>query len=138
MQEDLVFETEQIRVNTLDDVTTNNNYGSSVIPNTSNKFKTYKTKLNNNSNLYKVRFISINNQYANSELNLTENYLLAVAVTHRHEQIDQTQRGKTAKLLRFFQEKHGLAFARGLYRRGNARKHGEQKIKYNFRFSSHR
>ena len=68
VNKDLVFETEQIRVNTLDDVTINNNYGSSVIPNTSNKFKTYKTKLNNNSNLYKVRFISINNQYANSEL----------------------------------------------------------------------
>lgn len=64
----LVFEAEKLRVNTLDDVSKNNNYSSAVIVNISEKFKTYKTRLNNNSNLYNVRFISINNQCANSEL----------------------------------------------------------------------
>lgn len=65
---DLVFKAEQERVNTLDDTTANNNYKSQIVLNTSNSFKTYKTKLSNDSEFYKVRFISINEQYPNSEL----------------------------------------------------------------------
>ena len=65
---DLVFETEKNRVNTLDDTTKNNNYSSTIIFNTSNTFKTYKSKFGNQGDLYSVRFISINNELPNSEL----------------------------------------------------------------------
>lgn len=65
---DLVFETEIVRVNTLDDTSKNNNYKSSIVLNTSEVFKIYKTTLESNKELYKIRFISINNQYPNSEL----------------------------------------------------------------------
>lgn len=66
--EDLVFKAEQERVNTLDDTTSNNNYSSKIVLNTSNSFKIYKSKLSNDSEFYKIRFISINEQYPNSEL----------------------------------------------------------------------
>ena len=71
---DLVFEAEKERVNTLDDTTGNNNYSSKIVLNTSNSFKTYKSKLSNDSEYYKIRFISINEQYPNSELREVINY----------------------------------------------------------------
>lgn len=65
---DLVFEAEKTRVNTLDNTSSQNNYISSVIPNISSKFKIYKSALNSDKTLYNVRFISINNEFPNSEL----------------------------------------------------------------------
>lgn len=65
---DSVFEAEQNRINTLDDNSKNNNNTSTIIPNISNKFKIYKTSGNNVKGLYSVRFISINNEFPNSEL----------------------------------------------------------------------
>lgn len=67
--EDLVFVTEKSRVNKLDDTTSNKNYSSSIIVNTSNKFKTHTSQVKTgNSTYYKTRFISINNENPNSEL----------------------------------------------------------------------
>lgn len=66
--EDLVFVTENNRINKLEDVTPNNNYSTSIIVNTSNKFKTHISQTKKGSEMYKVRFISINNEYPNSEL----------------------------------------------------------------------
>lgn len=66
---DLVFETEKNRVNTLDDSSKNNNYSQSgVVSNTSALFKTNRTSVDDNDTSYKIRFISIDNQYPNSEL----------------------------------------------------------------------
>lgn len=66
---DSIFEAEQSRVNTLDDVSKNNNYSSEpAILNTSEKFKTYKKQIDNSIQSYNVRFISIEGEYPNSEL----------------------------------------------------------------------
>ncbi len=73
---DLVFEAELTRVTTLDDTTSNNNYSSDAILNTSNEFKTCTNIVNNtkeNTPYYKVRFISINNKEPCSELRETIN-----------------------------------------------------------------
>ena len=66
--EDLVFETEKSRVNTLEDTTNNGNYPSTVILNTSKKFKVAKQLLQGSDNMYQIRFISINNELPNTEL----------------------------------------------------------------------
>lgn len=66
--EDLVFETEKSRVNTLEDTTNNGNYPSTVILNTSKKFKLAKQLLQGSDNMYQIRFISINNELPNTEL----------------------------------------------------------------------
>lgn len=66
---DLVFEEEKNRVNRLDDATSDNNYMSpGVILNTSPKFKIYKSAANSNERIFNIRFISIENEYPNSEL----------------------------------------------------------------------
>lgn len=65
---DLVFETEKSRVNTLEDTTNNGNYSSTVILNTSKKFKVAKQLLQGSDNMYQIRFISINNEFPNTEL----------------------------------------------------------------------
>lgn len=65
---DLVFETEKARVNTLEDTTNNGNYHSTVILNTSKKFKVAKQLLQGSDNMYQIRFISINNELPNTEL----------------------------------------------------------------------
>lgn len=62
---DLTFKNEIKRLETQYDTTENNNKSSSIITNTSSKFKTVKTKKNDG---YEIKFISINKQYPNSEL----------------------------------------------------------------------
>ena len=63
--EDLVLLTEEKRINTQYDASENNNYASSVILNTSNKFKIGK---NRNGEVFEIKIIAINNAYPNSEL----------------------------------------------------------------------
>ena len=67
--EDLVFEEEKDRVDSLDDSTKGNNYAKpGVISNTSSEFKTYVQTKNKEKKIYSVRFISIDDKYPNSEL----------------------------------------------------------------------
>lgn len=66
--EDLVFATEKNRVNTLDDTTSNYNYITDIVANISAKYKTHTSSTESNEELFKVRFISINNEFPNSEL----------------------------------------------------------------------
>ncbi|MCR5147260.1 MAG: hypothetical protein K6B70_08010 [Clostridia bacterium] len=65
---DLVFETEKTRINTLEDTTNNGNYPNSIVLNTSKKFKTMKELLPGSTNMYQIRFVSINKELPNTEL----------------------------------------------------------------------
>lgn len=67
--EDLVFEEEKNRINTLDNTTSAYNFEKpGVVLNKSNAFKVYTKSVNNNELFHDIRFISINNQFPNSEL----------------------------------------------------------------------
>ena len=65
---DLVFETEKTRINTLEDTTNNGNYPNSIVLNTSKKIKTMKELLPGSTNMYQIRFVSINKELPNTEL----------------------------------------------------------------------
>lgn len=65
---DLVFETEKARINTLEDTTADGNYPNSIVLNTSKKFKTMKELLPGSTNMYQIRFVSINKEFPNTEL----------------------------------------------------------------------
>lgn len=66
--EDLVFKQEQERINTLDNTTSKNNYATLVVRNTSKLYKVASNAFEGNKNLHNIRFISIDNQYPNTEL----------------------------------------------------------------------
>lgn len=65
---DLVFEAEKARVNTIEDTTSNGNYPTTVVLNTSRKFKTIKQTLPGTNDLYQIRFVSIGKELPNTEL----------------------------------------------------------------------
>ncbi len=66
---DLVFEEEKNRINTLDDTTSAYNFVKpGIVLNKSNEFKVYQKSTNSSNAMHKIRFISINNQFPNSEL----------------------------------------------------------------------
>ncbi len=65
--ENLVFENEKNRINSLDDYTAKYNYTTKSTLNTSNEFKIYST-LGQDKEHYEIKFISIGNKFPSSEL----------------------------------------------------------------------